>query len=266
MRRKNSIIFLLCLIIISACFPLPVIPDDGNGGNNTPNGQETIDVILTKNVIVKYTFDDSDAKSSAGEHFDGVIYGDPLFISDTPSGKGRSIFLNGVKEQYINIPYNIFSNYSSFTISLWIKDFNTGNLICGIRSDANSTYYLSPYLYLLNDGTVSFCVCYGYNTFGQSTFSYKYNSLQASSWHHIAVTCDSPDTNNAKLSLYIDGSLIESVSSSWRDGSSGVTKTNIGGDGEKRFPVFLTAKIDEVAVYKTVLDNNVIQYIYQNNL
>ena len=268
MRKRNSIV-LIILLFLGGCSPLPVIPDNNDPDNtlsDTTSSNLSLASIIEKACVVKYTFDNQDAKSKGGKQYDGVLMGAPQFIDDTPSGQGKAIFFNGIKEQYINIPYNVFSDYNCFTISLWVKDFQTGHLIGGIRTDTSTAHYNTPYLYLLNEGTFSFCVYYGYNSFGQTTFKYEYKSLQSSGWHHISVSCDSPNKNDAVLRLYIDGSLVESANSYWRDGSSGVSKVNIGGNGEGRFPVYLTAKIDEVAVYNSVLSPEAIRFIYENKL
>ena len=101
--QKNKLILRLAagLILMQSCLPLPPIStedvvDDG-----------LVTKKLDEHVMAYYTFDDGTAKSKAGLPYDGVLFGSPSLIQDTPSGKGQAVFLNGIKSQYINIPFNI---------------------------------------------------------------------------------------------------------------------------------------------------------------
>lgn len=229
-------------------------------GSVTP-GADTTGIAVRQGLMAYYTFDNSDAKDATDLEIDGQLVNAPTFIDDTPNGKGKAIFLNGTKEQLVNINYNLFKGLSSFTIAMWVKDFSTGSLLSGIRTDYKSVYYTSPYLYLLNEGKVSFCCNYGYNSFGQETFSFKYTSLQASGWHHLSVTCRTSNYST-NLKLFVDGVLVDDVKSYWGDNAGGVTKIQIGGNGEDVFPVYLTAKLDNVRIYSRDLDNSEVSEIF----
>lgn len=51
----------------------------------------------------------------------GVALNEPEFTTDSPSGKGKALFLNAAKEQLVNIPYNPLKGKYSYSISFGSK-------------------------------------------------------------------------------------------------------------------------------------------------
>ena len=280
MRRNSRFTFAVGLLLsLTMCSPLPEftykngeesVVDNGGGGNNgggnngggntEPPTPPDPQAVIDRSVVTRYSFDDETANNVAGTTYNGVVFGEAKYISDTPSGEGKALFLNGIKEQLVNIPYNLFKGRSSYSICAWIKDFSTGSLFGGVASD---TYGSIPKLYFTGDGHVSFD-CHGSYLDYAPSFSYIYTPIQADAWHHIAVTCSS-----GVLALYIDGQFKDTINKSqsfYSNKYDNLTRVQIGGNGNGLYPVFFSGKLDNVAVYSEALSSNVIDYIYKGRL
>lgn len=61
-------------------------------------------------LVAYYTFDDETGDDSSPNHYDAALINRPDMISDTPSNKGKTVYLRQVEKQYINIPYQLFKN------------------------------------------------------------------------------------------------------------------------------------------------------------
>lgn len=254
---KNS--FLSILAILALCVLTACNGDDYKPGGKKSTPEDDINAFL----IAHYTFDSGNALDMSGNGWDGVVFNNAGFISDTPSGTGSALFLNGIKEQYVNIPYNMFAGLLEYTISLWVKDFSTGALVSGISSQFE--VYCVPRVYLKDDGTLSFET--GYNDVRSSqAFAYNCSSIQSGSWHHIAVTVARDNSTNYSYlrKLYIDGILTDSIQDYSKDNAGYVTKFNIGGNGNGFYPVFQSMKVDNVSFFSAALKGTVVKYLYDN--
>ena len=185
--RKSNLTILLLLALLFACKPLPVVengsedpvvengsedpvedngsedPVEDNGGedpveDNGGDEEEITADALKQIAIVYFPFDDETAKSTAETQADGVLFGSPSFITDTPSGMGKALFLNGIKEQFVNIPYALFAGLKYFTISFWVKDFSAGSVVSGIYASNfnNDSWQYYPRVYFTAEGKISF--------------------------------------------------------------------------------------------------------------
>lgn len=265
MQRNKLLYFagLLMLSMFAGCMPLESLDD--------PEGETdplTIAELLLKYRCAYYTFDNSMATdvSVTTDRYDGVLFGDPKFLDDSPSGAGKSLFLNGIKQQYVNIPYNVFAKMDYFTISFWIKDFSSGSIISGVSSSDRAEAQW-PRLYMQDDGKILFYTKGDTYSGDNPPFAYNYTNIQSSGWHHIAVTCitDEKDPSICVLRLYIDGVLMDNVSARWKDPSV-INKVQIGGNGNGVFPIWSSMKIDNVSIFYAALGDGVIKYIYDNKL
>lgn len=259
MMRKSNLTGLILLALLFACKPLPVV-DNGSDDQESPG---TTEDALKQIAAAYYPFDDETARSTTKNLANGVLLGNPSFISDTPSGKGKALFLNGIKEQCVNIPYALFAGLKYFTVSFWVKDFSTGSVVSGIyASDYNNAdwqYY--PRVYFTAEGKISFTCGNGYYLSTSPTFSYSYSAIQSNNWHHIAVTC-----SNGVLELFVDGNYTDKINSNWSDSAETVPKVQIGGNGNGIYPVFFSGKVDNVAIYKKVLNSIEIKFVFDNKL
>ena len=210
-----------------------------------------------------FPFDDETAKSTAETQADGVLFGSPSFITDTPSGMGKALFLNGIKEQFVNIPYALFAGLKYFTISFWVKDFSAGSVVSGIYASNfnNDSWQYYPRVYFTAEGKISFSCGSSYYLSTSPTFSYSYSDIQSDNWHHIAVTC-----SNGALELFVDGNYTDKLNSKWSDSAETIPKVQIGGNGNGIYPVFFSGKVDNVSIYKKVLNNTEVKFIFDNKL
>ena len=229
-------------------------PSNGSGGGGGN------DSALKSGLMAWYTFDSGDISDSSDYDVDGVPVNNPSFIEDTPSGSGKALFLNSVKEQFVNIGYNLFKGLASYSIALWLKDFSTGSIVSGINTNYEPNCF--PRLYLGDDGKLKFASsCRSVSN--SPTFSFNCSSLQSGAWHHVAVTCSSEGNGSSTLNLYIDGTLTDSITSYWNDNSSyNVTKVQIGGNGDGFYPVYSSMKADNVRLYNRCLSKEDVKSIY----
>ena len=256
---KSKLPGIVALALLFSCVPLPVI--DGVGKTS----EDSMEDFLNNNILAYYTFDDETATSKAGLDADGVFYGTPSFTTETASGQGKAVFLNGIKGQCINIPYCLFDGYSAYSISVWLKDFSTGTIVSAVSS---GNYYNYPRLHFNSDGKMALQTEYGYGGQIENSqnyhFSYPCASLQSGEWHHIVVTC-----NKSSQKLYIDGTLVDTKSDNCHyenSYSTYATKVQIGGNGDGVFSVSFSGKVDNVAIFKTALSDASIKYLFDNKL
>lgn len=90
-------------------------------------------------LVTYYTFDDETGDDSSPNHYDAALINRPDMISDTPSNKGKAVYLRQVEKQYINIPYQLFKN-TTYSASMWIKDFGAGILLSAVNMDKALDY------------------------------------------------------------------------------------------------------------------------------
>ena len=255
---KNSIFPASIILALFACAPLPTLDD-----SDEDNGPQAIEARLDASVVVYYTFDDGTATSKAGYALDGVFYGAPSISDETASGTGKSVFLNGLKNQCINIPYNLFKGYKNYSISVWLKDFSTGNIISGIGTSGNASSYGNfPRLHYTADGKMAFQTTSGYYDYIDNySFPYPCTLLQSGAWHHIVVTC-----SNIEQKLYIDGIFSDSKTESWLDAGDNCPKVQIGGNGDGKFSTAFSGMVDNVAIFEATLSATEVKYLYDNKL
>lgn len=90
-------------------------------------------------LVAYYTFDNETGDDSSPNHYDAALINRPDIISDTPSNKGKAVYLKQAEKQYINIPYQLFKN-TTYSASMWIKDFGAGILLSAVNMDKALDY------------------------------------------------------------------------------------------------------------------------------
>jgi hypothetical protein len=238
------------------CLPLPSIDDGTDTGTDGVTDKEP------SHLLAHYSFENSfDDVSGMGKN--GVGLNDPSFITDTPSGKGFALKLNGFKDQYVNIPYQFFYDEKNYSISLWLKDFSIGVIISA--SGSRQTHYDFPKLMSTDNSKFQFFAKQD-NSGGDYTdeFSLDFTSIQSNDWHHIVVTCEEFGEYDVICRLYVDGQLIDSIESGWTESSC--QGMFIGGTKNGEYPNAISAKYDEVRIYGCTLSASEIYYLYNNCL
>lgn len=212
--------------------------------------EEQATIPVTRSLLAYYNFNDGSAKNAYLNDNYGVLQGTPQFIPDTPTGKGKALFL--ASQQYINIANSMLSSKKAFTVGMWLKDFGTGPLFVTIGSWRNT-----PSLYVTNESKLNIT----YYSDHQKDFKTSLASYQSSGWHHIVVTAN----NGESLVLYVDGIRIDSEDVG--EVLAGGNKMQIGGNGDGKVNGWSWAdpmKIDNVRIHSVALSDNEVMQIYNS--
>lgn len=214
---------------------------------------------IKEGLIAYYTFDNGDAKDSSGSGYHGVLLNNPTFTSETTNGKGQALFLNGIKEQFVNIPYNPFQGLDAYSVSMWVKDFGVAVLFSAVGGDDLSRDY--PRLMAGSDEAFIMHAAYAYNN--EPPFAYQYKPLQNGEWHMITIVVASGESSyEDKKYLYVDGMLVD-ASQATIDKESGCTKMHIGGDNSGKCKAFSSSmKVDNIRFYDRALEAIEVEAIY----
>lgn len=204
-----------------------------------------------------YTFDGEDASDDAGYELDGVLIGEPSFVTETVTGHGKALSLDGTKGQFMSIPYNVFMNVPKLSVSFWIKDFSTGVIFSAISED----YVRSDHPRLLADADGKFRFYTGYDNYdATSSFAYLYTPIKSGEWHHVAVTMD----GDARV-LYVDGTRVDANSASSDTNRWPSDKIYIGGDNDGKYTSgAMTMKIDNIRFYQRCITSAEVKEIYNS--
>lgn len=259
MKMRNKFFpVLLTVLLASACSEL--FSDEGSQ-----------DKVSRKPVSI-YCFDDGTADDSSGNHYDGVVNGSVTFIEDTPSGEGQAVFINGYNGGFINIPYNVFAGHTSYSMSFWIKDFSIGAIVIAISNE----YLRSDFPRFVVTSSNCFRLFTRYDNYDSTVpFSYDLQSIQASGWHHVVVTCEADGdmySNQATRCLYVDGVLVDKDKDSvhayynvYGYDEDIITKVQIGGDRNGAYSSSQSMKIDNIRFYLVALSAAEVKGLYQNH-
>lgn len=205
---------------------------------------------LKRDLACHFTFDTGNANDLSGNGFNGIASYGAKFVSDTPTGKGNSISLDGTNNQFVNIPYCIIGDSVNYTLSIWLKDFGTGALVTSVSNNN----YSSPSLYVGADCNFVFNVS-DRNYTSSSDITY----LQSGAWHHVVLTAT---RKQKKASLYVDGLLFDTKDVSYIRASD--SKMVIGGNGDGHFQAWADPMlIDNFRVYRRCLSASEIQELYK---
>lgn len=221
----------------------------GSGGSGSGSGGE-VSNNYNRGLIDYFTFDDGNCNNSKNPSNNGVIYGSNYsFIRDTPNSKGIALYLP--EKVYMRIPKNSVDGYSTFSISMWVKDFGGGALFVSTFTD--DTYTGSPRLFVDNsnkfvaDGTEEI-----YAT--AMSIGLKADQYQSNTWHMLTATFA-----NKKITLYIDGSWVGDATHDAKTKARG-TFTAVGYIANGIWNSSM--KVDNVRVYGVALTDTEVQSLY----
>lgn len=226
----------------------PIDPEEPvNPGDNVAAG-----------LLAYYTFDNGDVKDATENKANGIAMNNPDYITNTPNGQGKAIFLNNVQQQYINIPYNVFKGLSTYSMSIWVKDFGSGYLINTIDPKSIYTQNDFPKIFAEEDGTFSLST----SSYKPAKYAYQYSAIQDEKWHLITVTVSALQGRDSSNNLYIDGQLVDS-SSSILYANDIHSKIQIGGNADGDWKSFTASmKVDNVRFYNRMLTASEVESIY----
>jgi hypothetical protein len=232
--------------------------EGGGGGNNGGSGSGAV----TNGLLGYYTFDDGTANDMTDNELNGNFINSPEFVSDTPDGQGKAVFLNKNKDQYLNIPYNPFNGKFAYSISFWIKDFGNQGVIFSVIS--GDIHYNHPCLETNSSGKFIF---YGASS-GSEPFDYGISTIQDGKWHMVTITVVASvywvDIYDHTALLYVDGKQVDinSVNGGMYRGDRG-TKIQFGGNGGYDIEMRTSMKLDNIRFYDRTLNANDVKAIYE---
>jgi len=238
------------------CITIKATGDDGKGSGTDPGGSTQPN--LSAGLLAHYTFDNQNADDATRNENHANIINSCSFDEDTPSGKGKAIFLNGNKNQFVNIPINFFKGLNSYSFSLWIKDFGQGVLIAAVSSENLSSS--CPRLVAGQNGNFYFYTYHAVNS-----FPYKYNLIQDGKWHMITVVYEHIKYATSENKLYVDGRLVSTQEET--SYSYSTPQIQIGGNCNGLYNSNSSSMlVDEVRFYNRCLTDSDIKYLYQQEL
>lgn len=226
------------------------------------------------NQMARYTFDNSDGSDVSGNRRDAAFYGEPNFIQGQ---RGNGVFINAMREEYMNIPYALLKDLREWAVSFWIKDFGVGNIFAAQNTNPNeyldAIYSDYPVLWAGEDGRFILKNKPGepYDGDGYS-FSYIYTSQQADgNWHHVVVAMKESKVPHTYMNykgiarLYIDGTMRDQINYNYnQDWSNDCSKVVFGGDKDGGYPYKSSMKLDEVRIYNHALGTTAVKALYNS--
>lgn len=241
----NGKSFLIYAFSLAACAVAPAVDQESIGSAGLPDE--------TDGLAARYTFDNSDATDSTGNHLDGTETGSPTYPSEHG---GRALLLNGTS-QWVTVPDNRVLSPSLLTACAWVKPekltWPMRILEKGV-GDAYSMYLSgSKFVFAMNRDVDN-------NTVRQEWTSNGY--VRVHEWNHI---CASFDGNTVRL--YLNGSLDLS------DGIPGpatlhpnhgpLTLGNVAAYGP---PNTLQGYLDDIRIYGRSLPDAGVRAVYNAGL
>ena len=229
-------------------------------------GSEETGIAVKQGLMFYLSFDGGTVQDESDNNLETIAIGAPSFLTDTPSGSGMSLSLNGTKGQYISVPYALFDDLNNYSITFWAKDFSVGSFVSALS--IHGVDYASanrPKVYLSATGKLIF------DTYGRTAsdsqywtppFSYPFTDLQSDKWHHFCVTLDIPSFRHAEKKLYVDGVFVDTIVDDTC--IQNTTKVIIGGDAEGGYAVSMTTKIDNVRFYNRTLSKEEVNVLYNS--
>jgi chitodextrinase len=187
---------------------------------------------------------DSSGTGNTGAYFGAVTK--PI-AGGIPNTRNTAASFNGTDGLVAST--TLFTNPQNYTAELWFNTTSTtgGKLIGFGSSQTGSSTNYDRHVYLQNDGKVVFGSYPGSTQTATSTAAYNDGT-----WHHVVAT----QSSTAGMLLYIDGVLVADNPAVNPQNYNGYWR--VGGDNLTSWPgipttPYVTAKIDEVAVYPTAL-------------
>ena len=198
------------------------------------------------NAMLNYKFDDGTIKDSRNG-YDGNIDGG-TFITDTPNGKGKALFLK--RGEYANIAYAPLDGKRNHTISLWVKDFGAGYLF-----QCFDNYRYAPSLFVTEEMLLrAYTGSSDYNHY--KTFNTSLTGVQSDVWTMISVVTSTNGTESiGEVRLYINGQRVDAATSYTNRNSNAISMAIGGSDSDPM-------KIDNVRLYSVALTDTEIMEIY----
>lgn len=239
--------------------------------------------IAYENLIARWKFDEGegtdvvddsdnalDGEFKTGHTFWGA--GDPTWATDRHGNANKAIYFDDGAN--IEVPYNTKLNPQKITISLWMKqDVNEGGIV-------NNQYMIAMnrwngYKFNMQDVPKPFFTAATASAIFDHDSADPSTGLPQGTWYHLAVTF-----GDDHMIFYIDGVKTKDwndVSGTLKDISSNPVNFTIGqdlptskyetsesSDYYVNWGGYFIGVLDDIRIYNTVLAENQIQQIYDN--
>lgn len=167
---------------------IPRVTGGGGGGD------------ITSNLITWWKFDDgsgSTAADSSGNSNSGTLNNSPSWVSGQIGSNALSFV--STSSQSVTGSASAMGGATKATIAAWINRTSSANKVaCGVGSvSAFDRFNLIWY----TDGNIYF-------DFGNNnSIQYASCALSGTGWHHVVLIFDGSQSGNARIAVYIDGTL-----------------------------------------------------------
>jgi fibronectin type 3 domain-containing protein len=213
------------------------------------NGHTSPEVAATPTTLrVRLKFDESSgamAYDSSGRGRNAVLYNSPTF---SPGQLGNALNLTAASSQYGDLPNDIVSTLTDFTISTWVKinTFSTWERIFDFGSGTTNYMFLTAQYTATSPNNAK--LRFGIRT--PSVAEQDVNStvqLSAGVWTHVAVT-----RSGSTVSIYVNGSLAGSGTVTTNPSALGFCAQEYLGKSQFSDP-YLNGSLDDFRVYNHAL-------------
>jgi hypothetical protein len=200
-----------------------------------------------------YAFENN-VQDSSGKGLHGTANGEPGYVSG-PAGMGMALAFDGVND-YVDLPIGtLVSTLNSSTFAAWVNYPNVGNAwqrVFDISASTTVNMFLTP-----DQGgdNLRFAITTSGNTGEQQLTS---PGDFPTGWHHAAVVIDSATMT---LTLYIDGTPVDSGPTTLLPKNLGVTTSNWLGRSIYTADPYFNGAIDGFRIYGRALSEGEIRYL-----
>ena len=251
---KKKLVFLFCFFTLGLTAQVPsYIPTNGLVGWWPFNGN---------------------ANDESGNGKNGSVVG-AILSSDRFGHANSAYFFNGSSD-YIDVPVQQ-SNVTNFSMSCWFKcpsSATAGRYRGIIQSSGGTGKALSIQMSADPTFTAPFKLSASINGSGVFNGWITPNTFNDDVWHHVVAVISAPSgsqTNSSQISFYLDGNLINTVSTAVNYSSvsvpfNGSGNTKIGRTEHCCNPTsnFFNGNIDDVSIYNRALTQEEITGLYQS--
>jgi len=201
----------------------------------------------------QWAFETQNANDTSGNGYNGTAYGTPTYSTDTHTGAGYSLNLNGSSLVYVDTGgvghQTVFDGGSAMTLSAWVKG-TPGSWAPYISKFGENAQGWQERRYGGNNNTC-------WTTRGPSNGDMAGNSTFDSNWHMLTMTYDAAGGANNKK-IYIDGALANQATATGNINASAAmmafgARASNDAYSTTNWTNFLTGKLDDIYFYNRAL-------------
>ena len=246
---KKTIVLTILFLFIGASI-LPIISGNNKTTVNQTYDKTRINFTLNNNYINAFwkfdTGSGNTAYDSSGHDYDGSIYG-ASWSSDTPSGQGYSIEVDGT-DDYVNLdPYSSNLGFNKTDDLIFSFSMKTTSNKKGMIYSSSTGYGTNPEFHIFMEDNGSIGIKAEVTSCGFTFFTS--DSYNDGNWYDIEVWFNGI-TNKPTVTIFVEGDPVASITH-WvcPFESSDFTKTKIGRRSHNETDYF-NGKIDEMKIIK----------------